>query len=242
MKLSATALNTYLQCPRKYWHQKIDRTNVTGPPPDRTALQFGLAVHKAFELAALRGGQPTVDAMHRDWLDAINGQLDSSEFSPRARRIFVRFCAREDPFGACESVEQRFDLALPNGAPIVGAMDRVDRSTRSVVIVDYKTGKVPRDEHFRESIQPDVYAWAAHQLYPEAIAICVLFEYVEHGKNKPVSYGHERIQAVEDKLITLSDMLKVAHAEPTIQLKAQPSPLCGWCDYGPICDAYGEGA
>jgi DNA helicase II / ATP-dependent DNA helicase PcrA len=154
-KLSPTALNTYLQCPRKFLFQNLLRIPTRTNTAERLGLIFGNAMHSALEeffrefkrigkmpksdiaIVALRKNldrEPLTDAqrkdVERDAIKALEKYLifHSASFTPPVEVEFN--------FG-------KHDVHL-NEVALTGKVDRIDfvpETKADVVFVDYKSMK-----------------------------------------------------------------------------------------------------
>ena len=162
MTFSASRLNGYVTCPRRWFFEYLCGAVAESPSPHAT---YGKAYHAALEALHLDVRRPAdvspleVEALLGRHLDAafdrMSGQfasaLEREVLRLRARRVAAHYArwlcgeARRAPYEIVE-LESRQSLAL-DGHRFVGYIDRVDRPLAGgpVTIFDYKTGRIESD-------------------------------------------------------------------------------------------------
>lgn len=181
---SASALNAYAECPRK-WYYRYVCTAVEDP--GSSASTYGTAFHAALE--DFHAEFPHPDSSHeRDMRGKITGYVNwaferyRNEFSTavevelhkrRAQRTAQKYVdwliaeSRRAPFTV---VGRELGASLEiGGYPFIGYIDRVDcdDATGAVTIIDYKTGSIANSAgEYREKVrkfrdfQLPFYYWA----------------------------------------------------------------------------------
>ncbi|PWU22708.1 hypothetical protein C5B42_05260 [Candidatus Cerribacteria bacterium 'Amazon FNV 2010 28 9'] len=155
-KLSATALNTYIDC-----HYKFKLNHLLKVPRARDErLSLGTAVHKALELffkeIQKTGGEgrvPPVEFLTAAFETALKKEIITTEgFTRRlaqGRRILTMYYeAYKDEFHTPLFCERTFGYGMSTtqfgGIPLNGKVDRIDwldKEKNTVKITDYKTGR-----------------------------------------------------------------------------------------------------
>ncbi|HEY7680814.1 MAG TPA: ATP-dependent DNA helicase, partial [Terriglobia bacterium] len=145
--LSASQLQTYLECPLKYQFRHVWRVPVPPTPP----LLFGLTLHAAVKDAVSavvrEGGAPAKQAIQR----ILEQHWPVSGFADAVQERRYREMGLEQLEGVCchwsgqkfELLHQEkpFELRL-GGCKVVGRMDQVHRMAGGAVeLIEYKTGK-----------------------------------------------------------------------------------------------------
>lgn len=164
-----TQLQTYVQCPRKYFFSK-DREIRAKYAKASPAMLLGNAAHDAlqafFDVTRVKPGERTVERLHELFRDAWAGR------NLFARNRWKQKEAREQAFGgdtATEAgwgkkgldmlwryaqtadlsvqpltAEQFHEIWLTEHVTLGGKIDRIDRrADGSLEVLDYKTGKPP---------------------------------------------------------------------------------------------------
>lgn len=148
-ELASTALNTYLECPLKFYYEKVLRI-----PGARSApMGFGNAIHKALEKfltkQPLDPNGPDIDLLLNHFDKAMvthRSHFSASEFEnylAEGKRSLLGFITQHYS-SWLEISKMELEYPFKNRAyrnvPIVGNMDRVDHFSTSIKVVDYKTG------------------------------------------------------------------------------------------------------
>ncbi len=168
---SASALNAYAECERKWFYRYVC---AAVEDPGSAASTYGTAFHLALERFHDRHHRPQpgdTSAMQRDLAHEIeaafaenrSGFPTAVEFEMQRRRAlrtarrYVSWLAAEAaraPFTVIgREVPAQLDL---EGFAFIGFIDRLDRDERSgtVSVVDYKTGKIAESaQEYRELVR-----------------------------------------------------------------------------------------
>lgn len=152
--LSPTSLNSYLECPQKFFYDNILRV----PKTKDFSQSYGTAVHKALELLFKKFKRdfkvPTKTVFINDFVSALREEIFTSEEEKRAfgqgKDILSKYYdfyiqewrERGAPLN-CEYDFSRHDVHY-NDIPITGKIDRIDLIkdlSSNVKIIDYKTSR-----------------------------------------------------------------------------------------------------
>ena len=152
---SATALNTYLSCPRKYWYE---RHPGWFPSPRATTTELGEHLHRVFEDFHRQeqrwSGIPLED--RRRWLwerhrelaagyleslgDSLERKVRQSYLDVRVGRFIEGLLSADAPLAQRTlATELEFQVALA-GHQVRGKIDRVALTNAGIEVIDYKTG------------------------------------------------------------------------------------------------------
>lgn len=172
--LSVSQISTWMQCPRKYRFQYLDRLPWPAVP---SSLVFGTAVHAALAAlsqARLEGDEPTLDDLHGAYRVAWAAESKPMELkdgeTPEALDAMARAMlavALEQPRPArLLAVEEPFRIELAPGVPpLIGVIDLIEERDGRAVIVEHKTGAQRfTDQRVADDYQPTAYALAALEM------------------------------------------------------------------------------
>jgi putative RecB family exonuclease len=172
--LSISQISTWMQCPRKYRFQQIDRFPWPRVP---SSLVFGSAVHAALAVmsqARLEGDEPTLDDLHGAYRVAWAGESKPIEMkdgeTPEAldamARAMLAIALEQPRAGRVLAVEEPFCIELAPGIPpLVGVIDLIEERDGRAVIVEHKTGAQRfTDQRVADDYQPTAYALAALEM------------------------------------------------------------------------------
>jgi putative RecB family exonuclease len=138
----------------------------------------------------------------------------------------------EDPSKiSVEATEQRVSTSL-SGVPFFGIIDRLDRDEDGLVVVDYKTGKLPRygDDNFNQVL---LYAAAVASKTGEQPARARLL-YL----GKKIIETEVSVDLVDKVVDDLSDTWSKLESDlNNDEFEPVTTPLCGWCSFIAKCPA-----
>jgi RecB family exonuclease len=253
---SASALETYLTCPRRYYYQSILKIpeipqEVEGLPADQRGLIAHAVLHRLFQdhLADLLSPQFAWTTAHEQTLtEWVSADAQSRGFTTATQirdvnqltEELVRFL-REDSVDRAEGgwtpvcTEMKFEAKI-KGIRTRGTVDRVDKSVDSSAlrVIDYKTGAVkkwkaddPTDGGRR--VQWLLYSEAVRQASGD-VRVTALYWGLRDGSRHDLAYGSDAQVALEGSLATAEAM-----AEEGL-IPVRPSDAnCGFCAYRAIC-------
>lgn len=158
--LSPTALNSYLECPQRFFYDNILRV----PKTKDFTQSYGTAVHKALELLFKKYKRdfalPPKEEFITDFQEALKEEIFTDEDLVRAFERGTEILSKFYDFYAqewqgrgvpisCEYDFSRHNVHF-NDIPITGKIDRIDlidKVTSKVRIVDYKTSS-PKSQNY----------------------------------------------------------------------------------------------
>ena len=247
--LSPSRAADYKQCPLKYRFRAVDRIP---EPPTRPAVR-GTVVHAVLEdlygLAAgergpqradslaepswarVRAGQPEAATLFRDDTE-VQGFLDE------VRTLVRTYYRLEDPrrFDP-ESRETRLEVELPDGTPLRGFVDRIDRApTGELRVVDYKTGRAPgptRETH--ALFQLKFYALMllrSRGVLPSQLRLIYLAD------AQLLTYTPDEEQLLRFERTVSALWAAVSRAGRSGDFPPNPGWLCDYCAYRRLCPAF----
>ena len=198
--LSATALAEFIQCPRKFFYEKILELEIPERP---AALLIGLLLHEAMAHFLAPGKEaiaPESQAIeewihnycrsHDEFINLSEGvRYTLEKFVAKALNEF--FASGDVWQGNIEDVERAFELSLPGGFSLRGRIDRIDLTAEGLEVIDYKSRRSfasakLKDEFLKaeEWIQLPIYVKAAEALFNQPVAIASIIFFGLKGKDK----------------------------------------------------------
>jgi RecB family exonuclease len=242
---TATRLNTWLDCPRRYRFTYLDRPPPPkGPPWAHNTL--GAAVHVAladyFRLPAEKRTRETaVRLVDRAWrTDGFRNDAQAEAWRVRAREMVDGYVDRLDPGLEPRGVE-RTVAVVHGGVALSGRVDRIDERGPELVIVDYKTGRhVLSTDDARSSLALALYAAAATRTLRTP---CRRVELHHLPSGEVVSWEHDeaslarhlgRAEQIGAECAEAGQAFRAGHTGDDI-FPPRPSPMCGWCDFRQHC-------
>ncbi len=248
---SHSSLDTFRQCPRKYWFQKIDRPSV--PKQLYAHNHLGNAVHDQLKIAyqwaldnklypldeMLKGFESTWegDVLEKVVVASENQIIDDEIES--GRRMLRTYHERYQPFdqGQLKLAEQMLNFELPNcPAGFQAKPDRVSQGKDGVVeICDYKTGKQlvagARDPKFRQ--QMGLYQLAIQSAFPQFEVVEVAQYFLRHDEVIRCRFRPDELDELTEQY--RSELHQIANAERLDDWPEKESGLCRFCAYQHLC-------
>jgi DNA helicase-2/ATP-dependent DNA helicase PcrA len=239
--LSYSQIDTFITCPLQYKYRYILKI----PVPPTAAGSFGTSIHgtlQKFYEEVRRGKEPTKDdlvsILEKTWLPVgYSSRQYEEKMKKRGEEMLKAFYEKfYDPNVVPKSLEQLFKIKLTKTLKIGGKIDRVDEMfSGKLEIIDYKTGKRPKEKEIEENLQMTVYALAATDkgLYnkkPEEVTLSFYFL----GTQEKISSTRtgKQLNEARKKLIEKAEEIARSSFKPKV------GPWCDFCDFKLICEAW----
>ncbi|MEP6651556.1 MAG: PD-(D/E)XK nuclease family protein, partial [Lapillicoccus sp.] len=246
---SPSRLLAYLECPRRYRFQYLDRPRPTARP-QRAHTSVGIATHNAL----------------RDWWDLPRRERTAAAGAGLLRKAWIETGFRDDdqnerwrsrvggeveaylgdvaPDPQPRGIERVVSMRTPS-LVLTGRVDRIDERDGpdgpELVVVDYKTSRrTCTEEDARTSLPLALYAAAASKVFRRR---CVQVE-LHHVPTGTVAAHTHTGESLARKLGEAGSLARDARAADAsfAQLGVEsasfpplPSALCRWCDYRAAC-------
>lgn len=246
---SPSRLLTFLDCPRRYRFQYLDRpTPERRPQPAHTSL--GLSVHNALrDWWDARDRTPAVGArlVEQGWIDVgYRDAAQSAAWRATSAEQVAQYLSRVDPDVQPVGIERT--VAFVSGQlRLTGRIDRLDERDGELVVVDYKTSRTPpRELDARTSLPLALYAAAVWKMFRRRTLRVELHHIPTGGIVAHEHTPQSLTRKVEEARSIASD---ARHADRDFARMGADSamfppvtgPLCGWCDFRAHC-AEGQAA
>lgn len=254
VKVSATKLGTWLDCPRRFLLTYIERA----PRGTWAHLSFGNAIHLALRDAYGDDesiGLPSHALVDRHWTDdGFRDAQQSQHWRAEAVELVERY--RKDGPGRPVHSTERTLGARTDHMVIDARIDRIDRLAsddpdEELVVVDYKTGRRELTEtDARSSIALAFYVLAVRQSLRRP---CSTVELHHLPTGDRVRWTHDeaslarhldRAETIAGEMQQAVDSYEGSDGSAEVRdaiFPARPGPLCGFCDVRAGCaSAEGE--
>jgi DNA helicase-2/ATP-dependent DNA helicase PcrA len=232
---SASALETYEQCPKRYEYQYVLNVRI----PNSALSNFGTSVHATLQhwfLARQQGSMPDLAELYRScW---IPGGYETKAIEERQyAEGYAKLKEYLDSVGP-DTVPLFLETAcrakLTDGTEIRGKIDRIDRrKDGSLAVIDYKTGARPKSaKDLAADLPLGAYVLSLEQQGKKVGS--VELQYVMAG---------EQVRLERDQLDTAGITAKaegivtaIGQSMASGTFVATPAKLtCQFCDYQAIC-------
>lgn len=248
VKVSATKLSTWLDCPRRFLLTYLERA----PRGTWAHLSYGNAVHLALRDAygdEDSSGLPSEVLVARHWTDGgFRDEAQAQQWRQAAVELVTRYRA-QGPGRPVHSTERTLG-ARTDRIVIDARVDRIDRRRsddpdEELVVVDYKTGRRPLTEtDARSSMALAFYALAVRQSLRRP---CSTVELHHLPSGERICWTHdeaslvrhiERAEVVALEMQQAVDSWEGSDGSAAVRdtlFPASPGPLCGFCDVRTAC-------
>jgi len=244
-RASPSRLLAWLDCPRRYRMQYLDRPRPAARSP-RAHTSVGVATHNVlrdfWDLAPPERTPKGVTALVRQsWIDV--GFRDPEQSADWRERTTTRVTAYlrgvdrdHQPLGVERTVALRTQTLALNGR-----LDRLDDRDGELVVVDYKTGRARlSDDDARTSLPMALYAVAAAAMFRRP---CQRVELHHLATGDVLAHKHtpQTLQRKVGEAESIASDLRRADADFAEKGVESPlfapriSPICGWCDFRAHC-------
>ena len=251
--LSPSRAADFKACPLVYRFRSVDKLPQR-PTPDKAR---GTLVHavldRLFDLpAADRTYDRAAELVEPEWarlaeaepeIAALFAEGGLADRLDSARRMVAGYFALEDPSRLEPAArEQLVEAVLDIGdaAPLGlrGYVDRLDVApTGEVRVVDYKTGAIPREAYEAKALfQLKFYAlvlWRTQGTVPHQLKLMYLAD------RDTLTYRPDAAELERFERTLVAVWRAIERAVTRRDFRANPSRLCGWCDYQALCPPHG---
>lgn len=206
--LSVTHLNTYLSCPIKFYYQNLIRV----PAAKNENMTFGSAVHFAlqrlFEKMKKNGKVflPREDFLNDfSWYMAKNREsFTKDQFRRRMEygqkilpEYYDHYISR---WNKNAEVEYNIRNVVIKGVPVNGKLDKIEKDSEGLNVVDYKTGKF---ENAKEKLKaPDDKNPIGGDYWRQAVFYKILLDHEGRNNLKVISSEFDFVEPVKDEYKT----------------------------------------
>ncbi|HUR51973.1 MAG TPA: PD-(D/E)XK nuclease family protein [Mycobacteriales bacterium] len=230
-------LLTWLDCPRRYRFQYVDR-----PSPERGPAwahnSVGTSVHLALARlwdlpvedrtpAAARG------LVAQAWRsEGFADEAQAQRWKGYAADMVAAYVSTLDVSAEPRGVERTVAFTSP-GLSVHGRVDRVDERDGSMVVVDYKTGRSALStDDARGSLALALYVLGSRRTFRRPATRVEL----HHLPSGTVHAWEHTEESLERHVGRAEAIAAEASAAATVEdYPARPSSLCAWCDFARHC-------
>jgi putative RecB family exonuclease len=249
--LSPSRALDFKTCALLYRFRVIDRL----PEPPSLEAARGTVVHgileRLFDLPAPARTVPAaVGLVEPVWREVLEEDPELTALVDAApgglvalldstRDLLSSYFALEDP-RRLEPAEREVlvETTLPSGVRLKGFVDRLDRSSGGLLrVVDYKTGKSPREEFEGKALfQLRFYAlvlWRSTGVLPALLRLYYLAD------REVLDYRPDErdLQSLERQVDALA--IAIGKARESGDWRPKVTKLCDWCSFQELCPAKG---
>ena len=251
MQYSHSRLSTFNQCPFKYKLKYID--NIDPIIKDTVETFLGSIVHQTLEHLyqhLLKGNKNTLgnllsffyhkwDEQWNDKILIVKKNYSMHHYKSLGKQYITDYYQQYKPFNTTKTiaVEKRiiFSLDEEKNYQMKGYIDRLSESKPGYYeIHDYKTTtRLPSQKQLEKDKQLAIYALGIKHKYLDVKNITLVWHFLKFNKEMRLNPSNQQLSKLSSQLISSIDAI-----ENTKKYPRNPSVLCNWCSYKPICPQY----
>jgi len=237
LKLSSSSMNTYKQCPLKYYYNYIEKA----PRKQWVHFDLGNLCHKALEIfhdIYMRkgtNGRSLNKLMKYAFSEARKDYEQLADIIlQEAKDLLNDYLKNINKIGmpVVKGVETSFKFNITDDIIIRGFLDRVDvMKDGRFHIVDYKTTK---NAKYLKPFQLLIYGLWLKRTYPHIDSFKASYLLLRHdSKLKSYDFNLADIKKCENDILTFAEKINTSIKDDI--WTPIPTILCNWCDFQDIC-------
>jgi len=232
----------------KYKFQYIDKVKVE--VKENIELFLGKRVHETLKKLywdlwynRLNSLRQLLNFLYNNWSKNWNNSIkivkedcNQDDYLRMADKYIIDYYNRYYPFNHNRTIaiEKRIIIDL-NGIrnhQLCAYIDRINKTEDRVYqIHDYKTcSRMPSNEYFKSDWQLPLYALVLRERYPYIKNVSLVWHMLKSNKEIISGRSDEELKKLKKVIIQLIDTI-----ENTNEFPSNPSKLCDWCGFKPIC-------
>jgi len=208
----------------------------------KSYYSFGTSLHQALERfhdAGDNGVQTTeeaVAALEESWIDAGYRSADeAAEALGEGREIVTRYVEQQlktERRAKTLFTEKQMRLEMGD-FDLIGRLDRLDeRDDGTLEVVDYKSGRADVDpEEVKNDVAMSCYALLVKRKYPDQPVVGTIVA-VRTGNAGTATWTEDELDVIEQDLQQIGAEILTDDFQERVPV---PKPLCGHCDFLPLC-------
>ncbi|MDO8523342.1 MAG: PD-(D/E)XK nuclease family protein, partial [bacterium] len=237
---------------QKFKFQIIDKIKA----PKSVEAVFGTAVHAALKFMFSHDPIfPTLDEILANFAETWQASsvkvypiLDknlSATYEESGKGLIKNFYKKNQPWNfSVVDTESKFEVLLPatDGKThvLAGIIDRIDKlGDGEYEIIDYKTNrKLPSQAAVDANMQMSIYHMALTKRWPhiDPAKIKLSLYFLKHSEKLSSTRAAESLSTTTESVLNTIQEIERRTAENNFP--PNPSPLCNYCPYKPMCPAW----
>ena len=250
---SHSKLSTFEQCKLKYKFRYIDKII---PDIDKTIeSHLGSVVHSTLEWLyneVKKNKLPTIDDVivnysenwkedYEEEIPIMRKDMTVNDYFNKGIQFLINYYTKHKPFDDNTIAIEKgiiFNLDSEGKYKIRGFIDRLvyNLKTQEYEVHDYKTsGRLPSDESIENDRQLALYSIAIKEAFNHEKRVILVWHYLAFNKKIVSKRTDDQLNQLKEETLNL-----IKEIESTTVFPPKKSPLCNWCEYKPICPAWGN--
>ena len=250
---SHSKLSTFEQCKLKYRFRYIDKII---PDIDKTIeSHLGSVVHSTLEwlyTEVKKNKLPTIDDVivnysenwkenYEEEIPIMKKEMTVNDYFNKGIQFLINYYIKHKPFDDNTIAIEKgivFNLDAEGKYKIRGFIDRLvyNLETKEYEVHDYKTsGRLPSDKNIENDRQLALYSIAIKEAFNHEKRVILVWHYLAFNKKIVSKRTDDQLNQLKEETLDL-----IKEIESTTVFPPRKSPLCNWCEYKPICPAWGN--
>ena len=250
---SHSKLSTFEQCKLKYKFRYIDKII---PDIDKTIeSHLGSVVHSTLEwlyTEVKKNKLPTIDEVivnysenwkedYEEEIPIMRKDMTVNDYFNKGIQFLINYYTKHKPFDDNTIAIEKgiiFNLDSEGKYKIRGFIDRLvyNLKNKEYEVHDYKTsGRLPGDESIENDRQLALYSIAIKEAFNHEKRVILVWHYLAFNKRIVSKRTDDQLKQLKKETLNL-----IKEIESTTKFPPTKSPLCNWCEYKPICPAWGN--
>jgi RecB family exonuclease len=176
-----------------------------------------------------------------DALDLFRREMKAAYFDdPHQRDLYARQGeAQLTAFLAARALEPPPDVAGTEmgfaikigGVVVKGRVDRMDRVSGGLAVIDYKSGSARKQKDADDSLQLSLYALAVKERFGDYPAGLLIYNLEDAGVVS-TERSPAKLEKARERVLAAAEEIAAGHFEPKPEVFT-----CRWCEYRNLCPA-----
>ena len=250
---SHSRLSTFEQCKLKFKFRYIDKII---PDMEKTIeSHLGSCVHRTLEWLYRQVQNKKIPELDevivnyaKNWkedfeeeIPIVKKNITKEDYFNKGVQFLINYYLKNKPFDENTiEVEKEIAIDLDGSGKyrIRGFIDRLSYNTKTqeYEVHDYKTSNtLPSEEAIENDRQLALYSIAIKERFGEDKKVILIWHYLSFNKKIHSKRTDEQLKKLKQETIEL-----MKEIESTKEFIPTKSNLCHWCEFKPICPAWGK--
>lgn len=250
--LSVSRIKRYEQCPLSFKLNYIDKKKSSYGEATDIGKFLHIVLETIFkwvieeEYSGIVDGDRVKEVFDELWVNSQDGmRLSGIDLYEEGLKMILEYMEKHGPVDPYDhmSTEHPFNITVEssNGKSYVinGIIDRIDVKDDSVIVVDYKSNRLPfTKSEIETDLQMSLYTYAVKKIWPEFADKRVLCEY--HMLRLGYIQRPHEPRTDEECENAIRYMIKIAERteNPECTFPHKLNAYCCYCDQSHNCDVY----
>jgi len=252
MHYSPTQIATFKNCPKRYKLRYIDRVRTD---EENIEAFMGKRVHECLEKlyrelinSKENSLKELVDFYEAQWqskwhknIRIVKKEYNKDHYLKTGRRCIEDYFKRYHPFDQQRTIGLELRVRIPlndDGADpclMIGIIDRLAYCGNGIYEVhDYKTSStLPDSAKLDQDKQLPLYQLAVEEMWRDVKEVRLVWHYLAFDKELSSGRSPEALALLKKEVLAVIDSIENEELFPPVE-----SPLCGWCEYRPMCPVW----